>query len=67
MELLPQLLPRIFKRAGVVSPVRPARSNRRDDGVQERHLPKVLENLGVFVILNAVTDVLQPYARRRFR
>lgn len=66
MKLLPQLLPRIFKRGGVVSPVRKACGDGHDDGVQERHLPEVLENLGVFIILNAVTDVLQPYAGRRF-
>src|SRR5260370_11889255 len=66
LELLPQLLPRIFKRGGVVSPVPPARGNGHDDGVHERHLPQIVHDLGVFVILNAVADGLQPYAWRRF-
>src|SRR5437899_9953568 len=66
MKLLPQLLPRIFKRGGVVSPVRKACGDGHDDGVQERHLPEVLENLGVFIISYAVLCVQKQYAGRRF-
>jgi len=67
IELLPQLLPRIFKRGGVVSPVGPARGDGHDDRVQESPLPQVLENLRVFVILEAIPEGLQTHARCRFR
>ena len=61
IELLPQLLSRIFKRRRVVSPICKARGDWQDDRVYERHLPNVFENLYVFIILNTVTEVLQPY------
>src|SRR5258707_13652157 len=63
MKLLPQLQPRIFQRVRIVTPAAPARSNGHDDGVHEGDLPQVLENLRVFVVLNAIADGLQPYPR----
>ena len=59
MELLPQLEPCAFQHVRVVIPVAPARGNWHDDGVRKGPLPQVLENLGVFVVLNAVTNGLQ--------
>src|SRR5690349_18761219 len=50
-----------------MAPVGPAGSNRLDHRAQERDLPYVLENLGVFVILNAVSNGLQTDARSRLR
>src|SRR5260370_24317883 len=46
-----------------MTPVGPARGNGHDDRVQEGNLPQVLENLRVFVVLNAITDGLQTYPR----
>ena len=63
MELLPQLQPCIFKRGGALTPVAPAPRNRLEDGVQEGDLPQVLENLGVFVVLDAIADGFESYAR----
>src|SRR6266436_6278040 len=59
MELLPQLQPCSFQGVRVVTPVAPARSDRHDDGVRKVPLPQVLENPGVFIVLNAVTNGLQ--------
>src|SRR5882757_10190561 len=47
-----------------MAPVAPARSDGQDGGVHEGDLPHVFENLRVLVILNAVANGLQPYARR---
>src|SRR5260370_34211715 len=65
MKLLAQLQPRICQSGRVMTPVGPARGNGHDDRVQEGNLPQVLENLRVFVVLNAITDGLQSYARSR--
>src|SRR4030088_3557093 len=62
VEQLPQLQPCIFQRVRVVTPVAPARGNRLDGYVQGGDLSQVLENLGVFVVLNAVTDGLKAYS-----
>src|SRR5260370_13275595 len=64
-ELSPQLQPCIFERTWVVAPVAPTRGNRLEDGVHESYLPQVLENLGVFVVLNAVSNGLQTDPRSR--
>src|SRR6266704_4099972 len=66
VEQLPQLHPRTFQRVRVVTPVGPTRGNRLNDRVQEGDLPQVLENLGIFVVLNAVTDGLKTYPRSGF-
>ena len=63
IELLPQLRPCIFEGVVVVTPVAPARGNRLDDGVHEGDLPEVLEDLYVFIILNAITDSFESKAR----
>jgi len=63
MEQLPQLQPCSFQRVRVMAPVAPTRSNGHDRGVHEGDLRKVLENLRVFVILNAVTNGLKPNPR----
>src|SRR6266850_3797917 len=67
MQLLPQLQPRGFQGVRVVTPVGPARSDRLDDGVRKVLLPQVLENLSVFVVLNAVTNGLQTDPRSGLR
>src|SRR5258708_709718 len=59
MKLLAQLQPGTFRSAWVVSPIGPARGNRQNDWIQEGELPEVLENLGVFVVLDAVPNGLQ--------
>ena len=59
MELLAQLQPGTFQSAWVVSPIGPARGNRQNDWIQEGELPEVLENLGIFVVLDAVANGLQ--------
>ena len=59
MELLPQLQSCTFQGVRVLIPVAPARGNWLDGGVHEGNLPQVVENLGVFVVLNAITDGLQ--------
>ena len=61
MELLPQLQPCMFERVRIVTPVRPAGGNRLEGGVHEGELPEVLENLGIFVVLDAVADGFQSY------
>ena len=61
MELLPQLQPCMFERVRIVTPVSPAGGNRLEGGVHEGDLPEVLENLGVFVVLDAVADGFQSY------
>src|SRR6202030_1141129 len=43
-----------------MTPVAPTRSDGHDRGVHEGDLPQVLENLRVFVILNAVTNGRHP-------
>ncbi len=48
-------------------PVAPARGNRQEDWIQEGNLPQVLEDLGVFVVLNAVTNGLQTNPGSRLR
>jgi len=65
MELLPQLQPCGFQGVRALSPVAPAPRNRLEDGVQEGDLPQVLENLGVFVVLDAIADGFESYARSR--
>src|SRR6266850_1830880 len=67
MQLLPQLQPCSFQGVRVVIPVAPARSDRHDDGVRKALLPQVLENLNVFVVLNAVTNGLQTDPRSGLR
>src|SRR6266702_6496292 len=59
MELLAQLQPCTFQSAWVVSPIGPARGTRQNDWIQDGELPEVLENLGVFVVLDAVPNGLQ--------
>ncbi len=63
MELLAQLQPGTFQSAWVVSPIGPARGNRQNDWIQEGELPEVLENLGVFVVLDAVPNGLGSASR----
>src|SRR2546430_2534945 len=67
IDFLPQLQPCAFQGGGIVSPIGPAPRNWLDDGVYEGGLPEVFEYLDVFIVLNAVADVLQPYPRCRFR
>src|SRR5260370_25811078 len=64
-ELSPQLQPCIFERTWVVAPVAPTRGNRLEDGIHEGDLGQVLENLSVFVVLNAVSNGLQTDPRSR--
>src|SRR5258708_20520228 len=59
MKLLAQLQPGTFQSAWVVSPIGPARGNRQNDWMQEGEVAEVLENLGVFVVLDAVPNGLQ--------
>ena len=65
MEQLAQLLPSTFQSVRVVGPVGPACGNWLEDGIHKRQLRQVLENLGVLVVLNAVTDGLEtdPWSR----
>jgi len=58
VEQLAQLKPCTFESIGIVTPVAPVGGNRLDDRVQEGDLAHVLENLSVFVVLNAITDGL---------
>src|SRR6266403_4925054 len=67
MHLLPHLQPCSFQGGRVVTPVGPASSDRHDDGVRKVLLPQVLENLSVFVVLNAVTNGLQTDPRSGLR
>src|SRR5229473_3562779 len=67
VELLAQLQTRTFQGARVLIPVRPTRGNRLNDGVQKGRLPQVLENLGIFVVLNAVTNGLKTNPRSGLR
>src|SRR6266850_1421701 len=67
MELLPQLQPCSFQGVRVVIPVAPTRGDRHDDGVHEWDLSQVLENLSVFVVLNAVANGLHTYPRSGLR
>src|SRR6267143_2407724 len=63
IELLPQLQPCTFQGVGVVGPVAPARGNRLDDGTGKGSLPQVLEDLYVFIILDAITNSFESNAR----
>ena len=58
MELLPQLQPRAFQSIGIVTPAAPVGGNRLNDRVQKGDLPEVLENLRVFIVLNAIANSL---------
>src|SRR5260370_39641815 len=60
-----QLLPCTFQSVRVVAPVAPARGNWLEDGIHKGNLRQVLENLGVFVVLNAVSNGLQTDPRSR--
>src|SRR5260370_33856935 len=48
-----------------MTPVDPGCGYRLDDRVKRAHLPQVLENLSVLVVLNAVADGLQTNPRSR--
>src|SRR5256885_8374750 len=63
MKLLPKLQASVFQGVRVVSPIRPAGGNRHDDWVQERGSSQILQDLRVFIVLNAVTDGLEAYPR----
>src|SRR2546423_14647559 len=66
MELLAELGTRGFQGGGAVGPVGPAGGDGQHDGVEERDLPEVLEDVRVLVILNAVANRFQANARGRF-
>src|SRR6266851_2367025 len=66
MEQLPQLQPGTLQRVWIVTPVGPTRGDRLQDGVHEGNLPQVLKNLGVLVVLNALTNGLQSDSGGRF-
>src|SRR2546427_3793398 len=56
VEELSELLARACQGVGVVTPIAPARSNGLQNRVHERNLRQVLQNLRVFVVLNAVPN-----------
>ncbi len=62
MEQLAQLQACTFQGVRVMTPVAPARGNRLEDRIHEGDLGQVLENLSVFVVLNAVPNGLQTIA-----
>src|SRR6202035_1482996 len=66
LELLPEFLPDTLQVAGVVAPLGPTRGNRLKNEVHVRGLALIFEQLRVFVVLDAVADGLQAYARCRF-
>src|ERR1700716_467992 len=49
-----------------MTPIAPTRGNGHDRRVHEWHLRQVLENLRVFVVLNAVADGFQTNSGSRF-
>src|SRR5260370_19721280 len=67
VEQLAQLQPCTFQSVRVVAPVAPARGNWLEDGIHKGDLRQVLENLGVFVVLNAVPDGFQTDPRSGLR
>src|SRR5262249_41524154 len=66
VELLSELLADVFERGAIVSPVGPAGGDGIDEWIQETCLPEVQQHLGIFVILNTVTNGLEPDSRSRF-
>src|SRR2546423_11867279 len=66
MELLAELVARGFQGGGAVGPVGPAGGDGQHDGVEERGLPEVLEDVRVLVILNAVANRFETNAGSRF-
>ena len=66
LELLPEFLPDTFKVAGFVAPLGPTRRNWLENKLDVRGLALILEQLCVFVVLNAIPDCFQPYPRGRF-
>src|SRR5216684_4927383 len=65
VEELAQLQACSFQGVGVVTPVAPARGNGLEDGIHKGDLRQVLENLRIFVVLNAVANGLQADPRSR--
>src|SRR5258708_1868878 len=59
MDLLAPFQPGTFQNAWGVSPNGPAPGNQQNDWIQEGELPEVLENQGVFVVLDTVPNGLQ--------
>src|ERR1700676_5702674 len=67
MKQLPQLCPRVFERLRAVIPVAAARGDWKKSGVHHADLSQVLEDLGVFVVLNAIANGLQSNPGSRLR
>src|SRR5215467_16408604 len=66
VKLLSQLLADRLQSGFAVSPVSPTGSDRSDKRIQETCLPQVQKHVGIFVVLNSVTDVLQTDSWRGF-
>src|SRR5437899_2356627 len=67
MEQVPQLYPCVLQGVWVVTPVGPVSRYWRKNGVHRGDLSQILKNLGVFVVLNAITNGLQTDPGSRLR
>src|SRR4029077_18314625 len=66
LKLLAEFLPHVFEFSRVAGPLGPACGNGLKDELHIRGLALILEQLGIFIVLNAVTDGLQTNSRSRF-
>src|SRR5262249_57066652 len=66
MQLLAQFLPRTLQCFWIVIPVGPTRGDGHKNRVSEFVVPELLQNLRVFVVLNAVANGFKPDSRCGF-